>query len=112
MIKWLKGLSWVAILGAIGTAALMIYQSMRASNLEARADQNKKVREVMLQDKTKENIQAAAKLQEGVDKDIDKADDLKEKSRERLEALGDKDATMADIADRFNKRKRERLLDS
>lgn len=100
---WFKSLSWVAILGAIGTAFWFVFNAMRASHLEDRAERSEKIAENIIQDHTKANFVKAAKLQKGVAKDKEKAAKLADKAKTQLEKLGE-DKTMADIADSFNKR--------
>ena len=72
---------------------------------EARAEVAEKTAENLLNDKTKKNLDKAAKLQAGVAKDKEKATTVKAKAEKQLEKLSESDNTMADIADRFNKRK-------
>jgi len=107
IITWVKSLSWIAIAGAIGTAALMIYNAYRAGAKEAQiAHDEDRIKE--LETGTATEIQAARKLQNQIGaKKID-ARLIRKKSEKSLERLG-QDETMADIAKRFNgKRVRSR----
>jgi predicted negative regulator of RcsB-dependent stress response len=101
---WIKSLSLVGIIGAIGGATLMIYNAWRASQLQNAADHNEKALENMVQDHTKKSIDKAAKLQAGVTKDKQKAAAHAVKAKAHLEKLSE-DQTMADIANDFNSRK-------
>ena len=100
MIAWLKGLSWVAVLGAIGVAAGMILNARRAGKLEAEVAHDEE-RIKGLQEGTGKNVQAAARLQAGIGIKKLEAREVRKKSEASLERLG-QDETMADIADRFN----------
>lgn len=102
---WIKSLSWVAIAGAAVTAIYFVFNAMRASGLETRAENAEKVAENLLNDQTRKNIEKAAKLQAGAAKDKEKASAVKAAAEKSLEKLSESDNTMADIADRFNKRK-------
>jgi uncharacterized coiled-coil protein SlyX len=97
---WLKSLSWIAIAGAIGTAALMIINARRAGALEVTvAHGESQIKE--LNKGSAADIHAARKLQSQIDaKKID-ARLVRKKSEASLERLG-QDETMADIAARFN----------
>ncbi len=104
---WIKGLSWVAILGAVGAAAVMVLNAKRAGKLEANvAHQEDEIKE--LNKGSIEDVQAAKKLQEGIAVKKEKAREVRKKSEASLERIG-QDETMADIAERFNgKRVRRR----
>ena len=102
---WIKSLSWVAIAGAIVTAVLMVLGGAKSTRLKKRADHAEKVAENLIQDKTKKNIDKAAKLTAKAERDKTKAAAITKAAEKRLEELGAKDETMADVADRFNKRK-------
>lgn len=103
--NWFKSLSWIAVAGAIGTAILLVLGGAKSTRLKKRADHAEKVAEIIIQDNTKKSIEKAAKLQEQATRDKAKAATITEAAEKRLEELGAKDETMADIADRFNKRK-------
>ncbi len=107
MISWLKGLSWVAIAGAVGAAIMMVMRAHSAGKLEAEvAHQETKIKQ--LNKGTAVDIQAAKKLQVGITAKKVKAREVRKKSEASLERLG-QDETMADIAKRFNgKRVRHR----
>ncbi len=107
MIAWLKGLSWIAILGAVGTAAIMVARAYRAGQMEAEVkEQEKHISN--LNRGTKSDIQDAKKLQDGITVKKAKAREIRKKSEASLERLGQNE-TMADIAKRFNgKRVRHR----
>ena len=101
MIAWLKGLSWVAVLGAIGVAAGMILNARRAGKLEAEvAHDEERIKE--LNAGSGQNAQAAARLQAGIGLKKLQAREVRKKSEASLERLGQDETTMADIADRFN----------
>lgn len=105
MVDWFKSLSWVAIAGAIGTAILMILGGAKSTRLKRRADHAEKTAEILIQNGTKKNIEKAAKLKERADADKAKAATVVQAAEKRLEILGAKDETMADIAKRFNGRR-------
>lgn len=102
---WVKSLSWVAIAGAIVTAVLMVLGGAKITRQQRRADNAERKITAIAHDKTKKGIEKAAKLQKQKDKHLDKAAATRQRTEARLEELGDKDETLADIADRFNKRK-------
>lgn len=102
---WFKGLGLVAIAGAIVTAILMVLGGAKVGRQERRADRAEKQAEALAHDRTKQGIEKAAKLNTAAKKHKDKAATIRKKTEARLQELGDKDETMADIADRFNKRK-------
>ena len=102
-LTWIKSLGWIAILGAIGAAIMMILNARRAGKLEANvAHQETRIKQ--LQQGTATDIQAAAKLQEGIAVKKVKAREVRKKSEASLERIG-QDETMADIAKRFNGRR-------
>jgi hypothetical protein len=101
---WLKSLSLVAIAGAVVTAILMVLGGAKAGRQQRRADHAEKKVEMLAHDKTKESIQLAAKLQKEAVTQKEKAAASRQRTEARLEELGAKDETLADIADRFNKR--------
>lgn len=103
----IKSIGWVATAGAVLTAILMVLAGAKATRLTRRAEKAEKTAEIIVQDHTKKHHEKAAKLQAGAAKDKAKAAAVKEKSKARLEALGDHDETLADLADNFNKRVRD-----
>lgn len=107
MIAWLKGLSWIVIAGAIGAAVMMVLNAYRAGKLEAEVDQQEHhIKE--LNASTVDDIAAARKLQNKITAKKILAREIRHRSEASLERLG-QDATMADIAKRFNgKRVRHR----
>ena len=100
MITWLKGLSWIAIAGAIGAAIMMVLRAYSAGKIETKiAAGETRIKE--LNKGTQADIKAAAKLQKNIEaKKID-ARVIRKKSEASLERIG-QDETMADIAERFN----------
>ena len=102
---WLKSLSWIVIAGGILTAVLMVLGGAKAGRLQRRADKAENQVTAMAHDKTKKGIEKAAKLQKAADKHKEKAAATRQRTEARLQELGEKDETLADIADRFNKRK-------
>lgn len=102
---WLKSLSWIVIAGGILTAVLMVLGGAKAGRLQRRATKAEDQVTAMAHDKTKKGIAKAAKLQKAADKHKEKATATRQRTEARLEELGEKDETLADIADRFNKRK-------
>ena len=106
-VAWFKGLSWIVIVGAIGAAIMMVLRAFSAGKMEATiAHQEAKVDE--LNKGTKDDLEAAADLQIDIVLKKEKARNIRKKSEKSLERIG-QDATMADIAKRFNgKRVRSR----
>ncbi len=100
MIAWLKGLSWVVILGAVGAAIMMVMRAHRAGQMEAEVSQQE-TRVKNLNKGTKADIREAQILQVGIAVKKEKAREVRKKSEASLERIG-QDETMADIADRFN----------
>ncbi len=107
MIAWLKSLSWVVVLGAIGAAIMMVTRAHSAGKLEADvAYQETQIKN--LNKGTRLDIQEAKHLQAGIAVKKAKAREVRKKSEASLERIG-QDETMADIAKRFNgKRVRHR----
>jgi hypothetical protein len=101
---WFKSLSWIAIAGAILTAVLMVMGGAKAGRQQRRADRAESKIESMAHDKTKKGIEKAAKLQKQKDSHLEKAAATRQRMEAQLEKLSEDDE-MADIADRFNKRK-------
>jgi len=104
-LAWIKSLSWVAIAGAIVTAILMVLGGAKATRAQRRADKAEKKIESIAHDRTKKGIEQAAKLQKQKEAHLETAAATRQRTEARLKELGEKDETMADIADRFNKRK-------
>ena len=93
------------IAGAIVSAVLMVLGGAKAGRQQRRANDAEKQVEMLAHDRTKEGIVKAAKLQKAADKHKEKAATTRLRTEARLEEIGAKDETLADIADRFNKRK-------
>ena len=100
IITWLKSLSWIVILGAIGTAIIMVLNAFRAGKMEADVKHQEADLDRLNQD-TKVEIAAATKLQDSIAKKKVKAREVRKKSEASLERIGQHE-TMADIADRLN----------
>ena len=106
-ITWIKGLSWLVIGGAIFAAIGMILNARRAGKMEAEvAHDETRIKE--LNKGTAVEIQAAAKLQDGIGVKKIKAREVRKKSEASLERIG-QDETMADIATRFNNKNNKRV---
>jgi hypothetical protein len=104
-VSKIKSLGWVAIAGACLTAILMVLGGAKATRKEKAAKNLEKQIESMAHDKTKKGIEKAAKLQKKADTHKDKAVAARQRTEARLESIGGKDETMADIAKRFNGRR-------
>jgi len=100
LITWLKSLSWIVILGAIGTAIAMVLNAHRAGVMEADVKHQEADLKRLNQD-TAVEIEAAAELQHSIATKKRKARKIRKKSEAGLERIG-KNETMADISDRFN----------
>ncbi len=99
-VTWLKSLSWIVILGAIGTAIVMVLNAHRAGMMEADIKHQEADFKRLNQD-TEVEIEAAAELQHNIATKKRKARKIRKKSEVSLERIGQNE-TMADIADRFN----------
>ena len=99
-ITWLKSLSWIVILGTIGTAIVMVFNAHRAGVMEADAKHQEAEFKRLNQD-TAVEIEAAAALQHTIAETKRKARKIRKKSEASLERIGQNE-TMADIANRFN----------
>ncbi len=106
-ITWLKSLGMVAVLGAILAAIMMVMRAHAAGKMEAEvAHDEARIKE--LEKGKGANIQAAARLQSGIEIKKLKAREIRKKAEKHQERIG-QDETMADIAARFNgKRVRSR----
>lgn len=106
-ISWLKGLSWIAIAGAISAAIMMVLNARRAGKMEADI-KHQEARIADLHKGTGHDLDEAVILQLKIVLKKEKARDIRKKSEASLERIG-QDETMADIAKRFNgKRVRNR----
>ncbi len=107
IITWIKSLGWIAVLGMIGAAIMMVLNAYRAGKLEVEVEhQEDRVKE--LNEGTIKDIRAAAKMQEKIRANKIEAREIRKKAEKHQERIG-QDETMADIAARFNgKRVRSR----
>ena len=102
-ITWLKSLGWVAVLGGIGAAILMVMRAHAAGKMEAEvAHQETRIKE--LNKGSAVDVQEAAKLQRGIGEKKIKAREIRKKAEKHQERIG-QDETMADIATRFNNKR-------
>ena len=107
LLAWLKGLSWLAIGGAILAAIGMVLNAYRAGKMEAQVVAGEAKIDGLRQE-TVADLKAARKLQDNIAAKKIEARAVRKKSEKSLERLG-QDETMADIAKRFNgKRVRRR----
>ena len=104
IIVWFKSLSWIVIAGAATGAIYMIFNAVRASQLEDRAKAAEQREADRINEGTTAALKKAAKLQAGVVRDKKSAANHAKKAKAHWEKLGE-DRTMADIADSFNKRR-------
>ena len=99
-ITWVKSLSWIVIVGAVGTAIVMILNAFRAGKMEAEVEHGEnRIKE--LNKGTTANINRAKILQHDIAAKKIVARTIRKKSEASLERLGQNE-TMADIAKRFN----------
>lgn len=108
---WVKTLPLWAVLGAVTTAVFMAMAGAKAARFEKRARNAQTNAENLLQDKTKLNVEKAAKLQREAEKHKEKAAIAKAEAEARIEELGNKNETLDDIADRFNSRRLRKSTD-
>ncbi len=107
---WFKGLGWVAIVGAIVTAILMVLGSAKVSRQTRAAKHLEDEITALAHDRTKHGIAIAAKKQKQKDELLDSADATLKLTEARLEKISEDD-TMADIAERFNNRRVRKRAD-
>jgi hypothetical protein len=96
---------WLTVVGAALSAMLLILAGAKVGREKRRADKAEKRAETFHNTASKKDIEKAAKLQAKADAHIRKANIARNRMESRLEELGRKDETLADIAKRFNGRR-------
>lgn len=106
-------MKWLKTLGAILAAILLVLAGAKVGRHKRRALRAEAQAENLLIDRTKVNLEKAAKLQKKVVVEKRKAAEAKVAAIAQLEKISEQDETLEDIADRFNsRRKRKRLRDA
>ena len=109
---WLKGLRWVKTVGIVLAAILLALAGQRAIKRKASAQKKEDVGINMMNSGISKNILAGKKMIEAADKDKDKAIAAEEFMEAQLEKMGTRNESIANIADRFNKRKLRKPISS
>lgn len=104
-IAWVKTWSWVHTLLTVLAGIAFALAGVRASRESRRASRAEQQSELLLNDRTKRNVDRAEALQEAAQRHAAKAADARIAAEQRLIQLGDEDETLDDIADRFNSRR-------
>lgn len=105
MWEKIKSIGWVATAGAVVTAIMLVLAGAKAGREKKRAKKAELKVESLHQEKTKKSIEKAVELQAKVTLHKERAELAKQSMEAKLEELGGKDETLADIAARFNGRR-------
>jgi hypothetical protein len=105
MWEKIKAFGPVKIAGSILTAVLLVLAGAKAGREKRRAEKAEKKVESLHFEGSKKSIEKAVELQKQVDSHKEKAELVKQGMEAKLEELGSKDETLADVADRFNARR-------
>ncbi len=105
MITWIKSLGWLVALGTILTAVLFAMAGLKSGREQRKVNDGEARIEKLKYDKTMKGINNAKKLQVKVDASKQKVLDADEKMEKALETLGEGNASMDVIADRFNSKR-------
>lgn len=109
---WLKGLRWVKTAGIVLAAILLGLAAQRAVKKKVSAQKKEDVGTNMMNSGISKEILAGKKMIEAADKDKDKALKAEEVLEAQLEKMSKGNESIADIADRFNKRKLRKSIGS
>jgi len=109
---WLKSLRWVKTAGIVIAAILLALAGQRAIAKKASARKKEDVGTHMMNSGISKKILAGKKMVEAANKDKDKAIEAEKVLEAQLEKMGQGNESIADIADRFNKRKLRRPINS
>ena len=109
VLTWLKGLHWLEQLGLILSFIALALMIGKAGRKQGAADRAQQHLDSLLVDKTKKNVETAAKKQIEKDKHLTAAIQAKEGIKTQLEKIGDQNQTFDQLAHDFNsKRLRKR----
>ena len=105
MITWIKSLGWLVALGTILTAIVFAMAGLKSGRQQRKVDDGEVLIERLKYDKTMKGIKVAEKLQVKVDASKKKVLAADKKMEDALESLGEGNASMDVIADRFNSKR-------
>ncbi len=109
---WLKSLRWVKTAGVVLAAILLALAGQRVLKKRASAQKKEDIGTNMMNSGISKHILAGKKMIEAADKDKDKAIAAEAVMEAQLEKMGKGNESIADIADRFNKRKLRKPISS
>lgn len=104
-ILWLKGLGWLSILAAALGGAVFAARGAKAVAKRNSAKRKEDQAELLINSQISKHIAAGKALKESAHEDRTKAVEVEDRMMEKLDELGTKNESIADIADRFNKRR-------
>lgn len=99
-----KSWGWVKTLGIVLGAVLLALAAGKAASKHKSAARKEQLGTDLLNSGISAKIAKGKKMVEAANVDKDKAVAAKQKMEAQLEALGDKNEDLADVANRFNKR--------
>lgn len=111
-MTWLKNLRWIRTAGIVLSAILLALAGQRVLKKKASARKKEDIGTNMMNSGISKDILAGRKMIEAADKDKDKAIAAEKVMEAQLEKIGKGNESIADIADRFNKRKLRRPVSS
>lgn len=109
---WLKSLRWVKTAGIVLAAILLALAGQRVLKKKASGKRKEEVGTNMMNSGISKEILAGRKMLDAADKDKDKAIAAEAVMEAQLEKMGKGNESIADIADRFNKRKLRKPISS
>ncbi len=101
----IKALPWIVTLGAVLIAVAIAMAGGKIRRLEKRAAKRTDKSVDGLNSKISSEIHKGKVLAESANRDLDRVAEIKQRQRERAEALGDKDESIDDIMHRFNSKR-------
>ena len=105
MITWIKSLGWLVVLGTILTAVVFAMAGLKSVRQQRKVNDGEELIERLKYDKTMKGIKIAEKLQVKVDASKTKVLAADKTMEDALESLGEGNASMDVIADRFNSKR-------
>ena len=109
---WLKSLRWVKTAGLVLAAILLALAGQRVLKRRQSAQKKEDIGTNMMNSGISKNILAGKKMVDAADKDKDKAIAAEKVMEVQLEKMGGSNESIADVADRFNKRKLRKPISS
>lgn len=95
----------LTVLGGLLSAILLVFAGTKASRATRRAKEAEAKSTALLHDRTKDNLEKAAKFQASAAKHKEKAALAAKEVEAHLEKLGGQNETINDIATRFNNKR-------